>query len=67
VVYRGSDALYGWVYDSLQALGLKLGAIAVCALPVAAGWVVLSTALGRAQHRLATKTDDPEAPEWQPE
>ena len=26
VVYRGSDALYGWVFDSLQALGLKLGA-----------------------------------------
>jgi hypothetical protein len=22
VIYRGSDALYGWVYDSLQALGL---------------------------------------------
>jgi hypothetical protein len=28
VIYRGSDAFYGWVYDSL---GLKLGAIAVCA------------------------------------
>src|SRR5262249_42247344 len=33
VIYRGSDALYGWVFDSLQALGLKLGAIALCALP----------------------------------
>jgi len=53
VVYRGSDALYGWVYDSLQALGLKLGAIALCALPVAALWIVLSTALGRTQERLA--------------
>jgi AAA family ATP:ADP antiporter len=62
VIYRGSDALYGWVYDSLQALGLKLGAIALCALPVAAGWLVLSTALGRAQERLATKTDDRGAP-----
>jgi AAA family ATP:ADP antiporter len=58
VVYRGSDAFYGWVYDSLQALGLKLGGIAMCALPVAAGWVVLSIALGRTQERLATKTDD---------
>jgi len=65
VIYRGSDALYGWMYDSLQALGLKLGAIAVCALPVAAGWVVLSTALGRTQERLATKTDDQGAAEWQ--
>jgi AAA family ATP:ADP antiporter len=58
VIYRGSDALYGWVYDSLQALGLKLGAIAICALPVVAGWLVLSTALGRTQERLATKRDD---------
>jgi ATP:ADP antiporter, AAA family len=62
VIYRGSDALYGWVYDSLQALGLKLGAIALCALPVAAGWVILSTALGRTQERLTTKTVDEGAP-----
>ena len=67
VIYRGSDALYGWIYDSLQALGLKLGAIALCALPVAAGWLVLSTALGRTQERLATKTDDEGAPGWQSE
>jgi AAA family ATP:ADP antiporter len=54
VVYRGSDALYGWVFDSLQALGLKLGAIAFVAWPVAAAWLVLSARLGRAQeHRAA--------------
>ncbi|MEK9279351.1 MULTISPECIES: MFS transporter [unclassified Bradyrhizobium] len=62
VIYRGSDALYGWVYHSLQALGLKLGAIALCALPIAAGWVLLSTALGRTQERLSTKADDEGAP-----
>ena len=66
VVYRGSDAFYGWVYDSLQTLGLKLGAIALCALPVAAGWVVLSIALGRTQERLATKADDRERPNGNP-
>jgi len=53
VIYRGSDALYGWVFDSLLALGLKLGAIALCALPIAAGWLVLSAALGWAQERRA--------------
>ena len=58
VIYRGSDALYGWVYDSLQALGLKLGAIAVCALPVVVGWVIISTALGRMQERLTTTRHD---------
>ena len=46
VVYRGSDALYGWVFDGLQALGLKLGAIALVAWPAAAGWLVLSMVLG---------------------
>jgi AAA family ATP:ADP antiporter len=67
VVYRGSDALYGWFYESLQALGLKLGAIALCALPVAAAWVALSTALGRSQERRATTADDRGTPAWQSE
>jgi len=55
VIYRGSDALYGWVFDSLQALGLKLAAIALCALPVMGGWLVLSAALGRTQERRAAQ------------
>jgi AAA family ATP:ADP antiporter len=49
VIYRGSDALYGWVFDGLQALGLKLGGIALVALPFAAGWLILSVVLGRGQ------------------
>jgi AAA family ATP:ADP antiporter len=53
VVYRGSDALSGWAFDSLQAIGLKLGVVALCALPVAALWLVLSLALGRGQERRA--------------
>jgi AAA family ATP:ADP antiporter len=57
VIYRGSDALYGWVFDTLQALGLKLGAIALVALPVAVGWLVLSAALGRVQEHRATLMD----------
>ena len=57
VVYRGSDALYGWVFDGLQALGLKLGAIALVAWPVAAGWLVLSMVLGRVQEHRAALID----------
>jgi AAA family ATP:ADP antiporter len=54
VIYRGSDALYSWVFDGLQSLGLKLGVIALVAWPVAAGWLVLSIVLGRVQeHRAA--------------
>jgi AAA family ATP:ADP antiporter len=55
VVYRGSDAAYTWVYDSLQLLGLKLAGIAVVALPVAAAWIVLSGALGRLQENRAAR------------
>ena len=53
VIYRGSDALYGWVFDSLQVLGLKLGTIALVAAPVAGAWLILSAALGRAQEKRA--------------
>ena len=55
VVYRGSDALYGWVFDSLEVLGLKLAGIALWSLPVVAGWLVLSLALGRTQERRAAR------------
>jgi AAA family ATP:ADP antiporter len=55
VIYRGSDALYGWVFHGLQALGLGLGAIAMCALPAVAGWLALSAALGRTQERRAAR------------
>ena len=59
VVYRGSDALYGWVFDSVQALGLKLAAIAVWALPVSLAWLALSVALGRTQERRAALAPGP--------
>ncbi|MGJ7509609.1 NTP/NDP exchange transporter [Variovorax sp. GT1P44] len=54
VIYRGSDALYGWVYDVLHAVGLKIGAIALCAVPVVLAWLILSAALGRTQERRAS-------------
>jgi ATP:ADP antiporter, AAA family len=53
VVLRGSDAVYAPLFDGLQALGLKIGGIALCALPVAIGWLVLSMRLGRTQERRA--------------
>jgi AAA family ATP:ADP antiporter len=53
VVYRGSDALHGWIFDGLQAIGLKLSGIALVSIPVAAVWLLVSAALGRAQERRA--------------
>ncbi|HEX4232936.1 MAG TPA: MFS transporter [Caldimonas sp.] len=61
VVYRGSDAVFGWLFESLQAIGLKLGAVALCALPVAAGWLALSRALGRMHERRAGEPTQPAA------
>ena len=57
VVYRGSDSVYSWVYDILQLLGLKLAGIALVALPVAAGWLALSLALGRSQENRAAQLE----------
>lgn len=66
VVFRGSDALYGWIFDALQALGLKLAAIAACAIPVALGWMALAAALGRSQERRAAQLDVEQQTKEQP-
>ena len=66
VIYRGSDALYGWVFDSLQILGLKLGTIALVAAPVSAVWLILSAGLGRAQERRARLVEAAAKPESKP-
>jgi ATP:ADP antiporter, AAA family len=53
VVLRGSDAVYAPLFDGLQSIGLKIGGIALCALPVVIGWLALSARLGRSQERRA--------------
>ena len=47
VVYRGGDALSGWVFSGLAALGLGLSGIALVAVPLAAAWIALAVYLGR--------------------
>ncbi|NMG45828.1 MFS transporter [Aromatoleum toluvorans] len=46
-VYRGGDLASGWIYAGLAALGLSAGAIALAAVPVAGGWIVIARQLGR--------------------
>jgi AAA family ATP:ADP antiporter len=53
VVFRGSDAVAGWAFESLRALGLALPAISLVAVPMAALWVVLALALGRGHEQRA--------------
>ena len=54
VVFRGSDALFGWVFTALRGAGLELGAISLATVPVTAGWLALAIALGRMQERRAS-------------
>jgi len=53
VVYRGGDAVSGWLFAGLAAAGLGLAAIALLTVPLAALWLVNGVLLGRQQERLA--------------
>lgn len=51
-VYRGGDAVSGWAFAGLTALGLGLTGIALVALPLAAAWIAMAIYLGRRQGAL---------------
>jgi AAA family ATP:ADP antiporter len=61
VVYRGGDALSGWMFSGLAALGIGFSGVALISAPLTAIWVALSLWLARRQDRLAQRTD-PSAP-----
>ncbi len=52
VVYRGGDAISGWAFAGLKALGLGLTGIAVLSVPLALAWAWLGIRLGRRQEEL---------------
>lgn len=53
-VYRGGDAIGGWIYEGLdKKLLLSLSQIAFIGVPIAAGWMLVGLLLGRKQERLA--------------
>jgi len=53
VVFRGADAVSGWLFAALRGAGLDLALISLATVPVAAGWLALAVALGRAHERRA--------------
>jgi len=55
--YRTGDQIGAWSYGGLHALGLDLSRISFVAVPVVAGWCVLSLWLGRKQVALARERD----------
>ncbi len=58
VVYRGGDAVAGWIYAGMRSLGLSLSQLALIAAPLAAIWAVVAYRLGKQQTRLATVAED---------
>ena len=52
VVSRGGDAVSGWAFAGLTALGLEMTGVALVALPLAAGWIAVAVYLGRRQEGL---------------
>ena len=57
VVFRGADAAGGWLFALLRGAGLELSTISLATVPLAAGWLVLALALGRAQETRARLSD----------
>jgi len=66
VVYRAGDAVSGWVFAGLKALGLGLTGIAYIAVPLSLAWFAVAWFLGRKQEQLRAgsgdKTDRPKTP-----
>jgi len=58
-VFRGGDALFGWLFNLLRAAGVELAAISAATVPVALAWLALALALGRGQERRAAAAATP--------
>ena len=65
VIYRGADAVAGWLFAGMKSLGMGLTAIAWTAVPLALAWCLLGLHLGRQQRKMAENTENRDA-ETQP-
>ena len=54
VVFRGGDAVSGWLFAALRGAGMEAGVISLATVPVTAVWFALALVLGRThEHRTA--------------
>ena len=56
VVFRGGDAVSGWLFAALRGAGLEPGGISLATVPVTAAWLALALALGRVHERRAARS-----------
>ncbi|MFW6067324.1 MAG: NTP/NDP exchange transporter [Myxococcota bacterium] len=61
VVYRGGDAVAGWVYAGLASLGLGVAGVSIAAVPLALAWAVLGHRLGTWQRAKRQEVHDEQA------
>ena len=54
-IYRGGDAISGWIYEGLKIVGLGVAGVAFVAAPLAFFWGILGLTLGKYQERLRGK------------
>ncbi len=52
VIYRGGDAISGWLFTGLKTAGLGLSGIAMVAVPIAIFWMGVGLWLGKRQEAL---------------
>ena len=53
VLFRGADAVFGWLFEGLRAVGLGNAALSLVAVPISALWLLLAVSLGRSRDRPA--------------
>jgi AAA family ATP:ADP antiporter len=53
VVYRGGDAIAGWLYTGLSTLGLGISGISIVAVPLAVIWAAIGYRLGMSRQARA--------------
>jgi AAA family ATP:ADP antiporter len=58
VVYRGGDAVSGWIFAGLSALGIGFSGIAIIFVPLTAIWAALAAWLGKQQEHQANDSAD---------
>jgi AAA family ATP:ADP antiporter len=57
VVFRGGDAVSGWMFEGLRMLGLGFSGVAFAAVPIAMVWAGTGWMLGRSQEEMRTRLE----------
>ena len=57
VVFRGGDALSGWLFEGLRMVGLGFSGIAFAAVPIAMVWAGTGWMLGRSQEEMRARLE----------